>query len=107
LPKTLTSVTRLRTAPAAREDVRGIRDYSKTAFGARVAKEYLDGLTAVFTLIETRPLAGIAEPDLGEGMRSFGFRSHRIYYKLEGDDLLVVRILHSAQHIPEAFGPSQ
>ena len=100
-------MTRLRTAPAAREDVRGIRDYSKTAFGVRVARDYLDGLIAVFALIEARPLAGVAEPALGQGMRSFGFRSHRIYYKLEGDDLLVVRILHNAQQIPERFGSSQ
>jgi toxin ParE1/3/4 len=100
-------VTRLRTAPAAREDLRGIRDYSKSVFGARVAKEYLEGLIAVFALIEARPLAGVAEPALAENMRSFGFRSHRIYYTLEGDDLLVVRILHNAQHVPDALGSSQ
>ncbi len=97
-------MTRLRTAPAAHQDIQGIRTYSKSAFGPRTAKEYLDGLSAVFALLEARPLAGVAEEDLGEGMRSFGFRSHRIYYRLDGDELLVVRVLHYARDVAGAFG---
>lgn len=97
-------MTRLRTAPAARDDIREIRAFSKAAFGAHVARDYLDGLSAMFDLIEARPRTGAPEPELGEGMRSFRYRSHRIYYRLEQDDVLVVRILHQARDVPGAFG---
>lgn len=100
-------MTRLRTASAARADIRGIQAYGKSTFGAFAAKEHLKGLSAMFALLEARPLAGVAEPALGIGMRSFAFRLHRIYYRLDGDDLLVVRILHQAQDVPAAFGSSQ
>lgn len=97
-------MTKLRTAPAARDDLRNIRSFSKAKFGAAVAKTYLEGLTAIFDLIEARPSAGVPEQGLGEGMRSFSFRSHRIYYRLNDEDVLVVRVLHHAQHVAGAFG---
>ena len=98
---------KLRTAPAAREDIREIKAYSRAAFGPHAVTAYLGGLRAIFDLLEGRPLAGGAEPDLGINVRSFGYRSHRIYYRLDGDDLLVIRILHHARDVAGAFGPDQ
>jgi toxin ParE1/3/4 len=98
-------VTRLRTARAAREDIREIGRFSKAAYGNRVAREYVDGLSATFALLESRPLVGGIEGDLGQGMRSFGYRSHRIYYRVDGSDLLVVRVLHQARDVAAALSP--
>lgn len=98
---------RLRTAPAAREDIREIRKYSKAVFGPAVARQYLEGLSAIFALLEERPLAGPIEGDLGIGIRSFGYRSHRIYDRVEGDGLLVLRILHHMRDVVGAFGQDQ
>lgn len=100
-------MTRLRTAPAAREDIRDIRAYSKGRFGARVARDYLEGLSAAFGRLAARPHAGVSESALAIGMRSIVYRSHRIYYLLEGDDLLVVRILHHARDVSGAFGTTR
>lgn len=99
-------MTRLRTTLAARTDIRSIETYSKAVFGAQAARDYLVGLSAIFDLLESRPLAG-AEDGIVEGMRSFRYRSHRIYYRLEGDMLLVVRVLHHARDVAGAFEPHQ
>lgn len=52
-------------------------------------------------------MVGGVEQDLGINVRSFGYRSHRIYYRLEGNDLLVIRVLHHARDVAGAFGPGQ
>lgn len=107
--KTLTCVARLRIARAAQQDLRDIRIYSKLAFGAPVARDYLEGLRKVFRLLREQPFAGAAEDDLGVGIRGFAYRAHRIYYQVDGggDEVLIVRILHHARHAAAAFGGDQ
>ena len=94
---------RARIAPAARDDLRDIRLYSKSAFGSVTARAYMLGLRDVLALAATKPLMRIAESDLGADMRSFAYRSHRIYYRLDQAGILVVRILHHARDIPRAM----
>lgn len=100
-------MTKLRTAQAARDDIRDIRRFSKSTFGVRVARDYLGGLIDVFNLIEANPRIGALDSELGENIRSFGYRSHRIYYVLEGDDVLVVRILHQSRDKLSGFEAGQ
>jgi len=102
-PKIRICVASLRIAQAAREDLREIRMYSKSAFGARVARNYLEGLRHVISLLRRRPAAGVVEDDLGEGMRGFTYRSHRIYYRLDAEGVLIVRILHHARDAMRAL----
>ena len=102
-PKTRICVPRLTISSAARADLREIRIYSKAAFGAKVARSYIDGLREQFIAALLRDRLGRLETDLGEGIRSIGFRSHRIYYKAEPSGILIVRILHHAQNVRAAF----
>ena len=94
-------------APAARDDIRDIRHYSKTVFGSRTAIDYIEGLRVSLHRIGEAPLTGRIESDLGTGLRSAGYRAHRIYYRIDRTPILIVRILHHARDIPSAFGPSQ
>jgi len=100
-------VTRLRIASAARDDLRDIRIYSKSAFGAQAARRYLDGLGAVFATLREHPLIGAAQDELGEGLPGFAYRSHRVYYRADGDDVLIVRILHHARDAMRALEREQ
>jgi toxin ParE1/3/4 len=97
-------VAKVRLAELAREDARHIRIYSKAAFGIAMAREYMSGLRRVFVLLGERPLAGAVESDLGDNIRSFVHRSHRIYYRVDSEGVMVVRILHHAQDIRRALG---
>lgn len=98
-------MTSLRIADAAREDLRDIRAYSKSASGPRIARAYVEGLRERFALLRSRPLIGLDEADLGIGLRSLGYRSHRVYYRVETDTVLIVRILHHARDVPRSLGP--
>ncbi|MEN2786793.1 type II toxin-antitoxin system RelE/ParE family toxin [Sphingomonas qilianensis] len=98
------SVPSARMAPGALSDLRKIRIYSKSAFGAAAARAYLLGLREVFGVIAGSPLIDIAERDLGDGIRSYAYRSHRIYYQLDPAGIVVVRILHQARDVPRAMG---
>ncbi|MEG3123804.1 type II toxin-antitoxin system RelE/ParE family toxin [Sphingomonas sp. GB1N7] len=89
---------------AARDDLRDIRIYSKAAFGTVAARAYLLGLRGVFTFVGENPSAGVAENDLGNGMRSYGYRSHRVYYRADAAGILIVRILHHARDVPRVMG---
>lgn len=105
-PKIPTCVAKLTIASTARADLRDIRFYSKAAFGPKVARSYLDGLREQFVAALLKQRAGRPEQDLGENIRSIGFRSHRIYYQLTENNILIVRILHHAQDVRPAFEAS-
>ncbi|QQV76604.1 type II toxin-antitoxin system RelE/ParE family toxin [Sphingomonas aliaeris] len=94
----------MRLVPAARDDLRDIRIYSKAAFGAVAARAYLNGLRTVFDLLVDHPSVGIAERDLGEDIRSHGFRSHRVYYIAGPYGVRVIRILHHTRDVMLAIG---
>lgn len=100
-------MARLRIAAAAQDDLRDIRTYSKAAFGAATTRQYLIGLRAAFTRLRERPLIGTAEEHLGFAMRSFGYKSHRIYFRSVNHDVLIVRILHHARDIPTSMTSEQ
>lgn len=90
-------MARLRLSEQASADIRDIRSFSKERFGAGLTRTYLTGLRATFGLIRERPFAGRAVDSLLEGLRSFGYRSHRIYYVISDDEIVIARILHHAQ----------
>ena len=92
-----------RIAPAVRADIRSIRIYSKAAFGSDAARAYLLGLRDVFVRLGEFPDAGVREADLGDSVRSYGYRSHRVYYRRDGDGVLIIRILHHTRDVPRAI----
>jgi toxin ParE1/3/4 len=100
-------VARLRIAAAAQSDLRDIRIYSKAAFGAATTSQYLIGLRATFTLLRERAIIGTSEEHLGFAMRSFGYKSHRIYFRSADDEVLIVRILHHARDVPTLMTPER
>lgn len=98
-------MARLRIAQVAQQDLREIRIPSKLAFGASVAKDYLIGIRAAFARLREHPFAGVAENDIGMGLRGLSHRPHRIYYRVEGeDDVLIVRVLHHSRDVGSALG---
>lgn len=84
-------------SPAARADLAEIDDYSADQFGQDVADAYLRGFNEVFALLREHPRAGSAKPELGQGTRCFVHRRHRIFYRVAGDVVTVIRIIHHAR----------
>lgn len=90
---------RLKLSAVARADLSAIRRYSIREFGPDVADAYFRGFGKVFDLLRSRPLAGPAQPDIAPDAWSFTHRCHRILYRIDEDQVVIVRVLHHAQQV--------
>ncbi|MEQ1547643.1 MAG: type II toxin-antitoxin system RelE/ParE family toxin [Chakrabartia sp.] len=90
-------------SPAARADLAAIDDYSEEQFGREVADAYAVGFEDAFDVLERHPHAGHAASKYGKGIRCMFHRKHRIFYTVRGDIVLIVRIVHHAQHAKRAM----
>jgi toxin ParE1/3/4 len=88
---------RLELTPRARADLADILDYSVVEFGEAVAIAYVEGFQDSFALLLQNPKIGPAVPDDIKGRRMFRHRSHFIYYRLDGKNLRILRVLHKAR----------
>lgn len=80
---------------AAERDLDGVFDYSVAAHGAGSAERYMRDLQAGMDRLLEYPSLG-AETDSKVGLRACGLREHRIYYRVEGDEIVVARVLHKS-----------
>ena len=95
----------VRLTAEARADLADIRRYSLAQFGGIAADRYFRGFTRVFALLGGRPHAGVSQPQFGPAVRSFTHVRHRIFYRIDGDVVRVMRILHHARNVdPGSFG---
>lgn len=90
---------RIEIAEAARGDIEAIYLTSAADFGLRQAKAYRRAVTETIELLAQHP--GIGR---GEGLltRSYPSKSHRVFYRADGETLTVVRIVHARQ-LPPGF----
>lgn len=69
-----------------------------------VADESLDSIQATVSLLGTQLKMGRTRPELADGLHSFPTRTpYIIFYVPDGDDLLVVRVLHHARDIDAEY----
>ena len=90
-------------SPAARSDLLEIRVYSVDRFGGEVADSYFLGFDAAFALLREHPMAGASRTDLGNGMRCLLHQRHRIFYHIDGDTVVIVRVVHHAMDAKQAL----
>lgn len=85
---------RLDIKAAARAELAQIYDYSVAEFGPTVAETYLAGLRNTLDHLLEFPFMGTIYPDVIPEIRVILYRSHRVFYRIEGDKVLIVRLLH-------------
>ena len=78
----------------AERDLEGIIDYTVQEWGVSQANTYLDGLQTRAQLLAENPDLGMAREILSEGLLSFPYESHILYYKKHARGIAIVRILH-------------
>ncbi|WP_439570835.1 type II toxin-antitoxin system RelE/ParE family toxin [Sphingomonas sp.] len=93
---------RLEMRPRARADVRAIGDYSDERWGSDQARRYLDAIADSLEQILKMPLAGSDHGDVSPGLRKWRSGSHNIFYRIRGDVVLIVRILHARMDVLSA-----
>ncbi|MFA6220057.1 MAG: type II toxin-antitoxin system RelE/ParE family toxin [Erythrobacter sp.] len=88
---------------AAEADLVEIDEFSASRFGDDVAETYMHGFDEAFGLLRDFPLAAPLHPELGDCIRCLVHRQHRIFYCLDGDAVLIVRIVHHAMDARRAL----
>lgn len=80
--------------PQAEADLISIFLESAQRFGTRQAEIYAAKLSACFVLLETMPAMARERLEISPPVRVHFYGSHLIVYVVEGDDILLLRILH-------------
>ncbi len=89
-----------RLSEKAKEDYFSIYAYSFEQFGEAQAEEYTNGLLDIFNLITEQTKIGKNINYLREGYFCYTYKSHAIYYKLDDEGILIIRVLGQRQKTP-------
>ena len=90
---------------SARADLKSIARYTQERWGVRQRNTYLKEVDQVFRALAKNPSMGRACDDIREGYRKFPHGSHVVYYRLVGEEeLLIVRILHMTMDVDFNIG---
>ncbi|WP_161990593.1 type II toxin-antitoxin system RelE/ParE family toxin [Candidatus Methylobacter oryzae] len=82
-----------RLSKLADKDLGNIACYTIQRFGIRQASLYRDGLFKAFEMISDFPLIGSDQSQIKKDIRRHVHESHSIYYRVDVDEILILRIL--------------
>lgn len=85
---------KLKISNAAAQDIEGIYLYGFFNFGENQADAYNAAMNDRLHLVCSNPEIGRLDTRVNPAVRRFDFESHVIFYDVENDSILVVRILH-------------
>ena len=80
--------------PKAVDDLESIWDYTVNAWSEEQAERYIRLLNSEFKQIAEDPTLGRRCDEIREGYRKRSVGHHMIFYRLDGSDVDVVRVLH-------------
>jgi toxin ParE1/3/4 len=89
-------VKRLELSVFADADLFDILAYGTAVHGEAASDDYYAGLSEAFDFLCEYPEAGQADEDSDLGLRRWRYRQHHVFYRIDDDVLLIVRIFHVA-----------
>lgn len=90
-------VKRLRYALDARLDLAEIRSYLRKNASAKVAARMLERIRGRVAATREWPLSGVPRPEYHRNCRFAVERPYMIYYLYDGEEMVILRILHAAR----------
>lgn len=88
-----------RLAPEAEADLDELWHYVATTASVETADRLVDSLTTRFSLLSTYPRVGRRRDDLRPGIRSFPVGRYIVLYRLEGEDVLIQRVVRGSRDL--------
>ncbi len=85
--------SKYRLSPQATEDIFQLHAYGARTFGITQADTYLSELLDAFDSIEKFPEIGRDISILRAGYRRHEFKRHSIFYKIEDNRVVIIRVL--------------
>lgn len=84
-------------AAEAKADLRAIHAYSVERWGSVRAAAYLDNLQSKMRALAEHSLSGALADEVRPGLRRQVAGSHVIWFRIDGDRLKVIRVLHQSR----------
>ncbi len=78
----------------AQQDLSAIRRYTVETWGQEQSGKYLQGMRDTIELLTEFPKQSQIRLDVDEGVFSFPYGSHMLYYRIEKKQLVVFAVLH-------------
>ena len=88
---------RLSYSPAARRDLLSIYKQSARQFGLAQSDRYRTGLLQALNFLAEHPRAAAEHEGYITPFRYHPYQSHMIFYRIDGDVLRIMRVLHQQQ----------
>jgi toxin ParE1/3/4 len=88
---------RLELSARGRQDIERLHHDGAQRFGVQQAAHYTAGLFDLFDLILANPKMAAVRPAFSRQTRLIRYRSHVVLYRIEGEAIRIVRILHGKQ----------
>lgn len=83
----------------ADNDIENIFEYGEYQFGTSQAIEYLIGLNNLFHTIANNPNIGKERKEIKDGLFSFPYISHIIFYRKMNGYVRIVRVLYGGRDL--------
>ena len=80
---------------AAENDIAAIAEYTIEAFGIEQAIAYRDGLIETLEFLAEFPKAARERKELERASRTHPYRSHLIFYRIDGDGIFIQGVRHA------------
>lgn len=90
-------------SPAAREDLRAIHQHGARQWGKPRSDQYMSSLKNKLWLLLEQPETGKARPELSPDIRSVFVTSHVVFYRIQREQLQIIRVLHGRQDVTRHF----
>ena len=93
---------KLRFTPTAINSIEDIGEYTQAEWGIKQRDKYLDELDNAFHSLARNPKMGKECNELAPHLRRFPKDKYVIYYRIEGDFVTIIRVLHERME-PERY----
>jgi toxin ParE1/3/4 len=94
-----------RLAAQAQAELEAIWTYLASESGnEETADRVLDSIEKHLRILGANPFAGRSRADLRPGLRSFPTGSYLVIYRVEGVDVIILRVLHGRRDIQALLG---
>lgn len=87
----------------AEKDLEAITDFTVQRWGVVQSHHYIDDLEALAQILADNPLLGTERDELSQGLRSFPYQSHVLFYVLQQEGIAIVRVLHTSVDVVRYF----
>lgn len=98
---------RLQLSVPACNDIDKIWNWISADSGLARADSVIDGIYEAFEMLLTFPSAGTQQRELGDNVRSFARPPHQIFYEIQEDKLLILRIIDGRRDLEAAWREQQ